>query len=407
MSQSAIDLFKSRKQAITKEKQYYNKFIFNGHFSVFLVILLGAFILGYGEWLQSMPKNLNYALIVSIIVAVTSMFPIRTLLKEADKLFLLPFEQHMRSYMKQSLIYSYMLRVGMQIVIVVVFFPLFYVLNNQTFSFYIVFAILALLNPLLGLFLKWQWYKYKLEGWSVHTLLFILYTAMYYVTLEVKNLSGLPILIILIALIVLLRYLNQKQLFPWERMIHAEEQHHMNYYKFVNMFTDVKHLKTTAVRRSYLDPLLPTPNTKRFNENNMYLYLFIRSFVRGKDAFNIILRLVVIAIVLMVWLDQIIISLIIGSLFMYIIILQMAQFYTQQAYGLWPQVWPVSEEKVIKGYEQFLYRLMTIVGVILFITYICVQPPFFYYALIFFIVGGLTIRNVTKKLKYQEALLRD
>ncbi|WP_214336906.1 ABC transporter permease EcsB [Staphylococcus arlettae] len=407
MSQSAKALFNRRKQAITKEKQYYNKFIFNGHFSVFLVILLGAFILGYGEWLQTMPKNINYALIVSIIVAITSLFPIRTLLKEADKLFLLPFEQHMSTYMKKSLVYSYMLRVGMQIVIVLIFFPLFYVLNNQTFSFYIVFAIVALINPMLGLLLKWQWYKYKLEGWSVHTLLFILYTAMYYVTLEVKNLSGLPIVIILIALIVLLRYLNQKQLFLWERMINAEEQHHMNYYKFVNMFTDVKHIKTTAVRRSYLDPLLPTPKGKRFNENNMYLYLFIRSFVRGKDAFNIILRLILIAIVLMVWLDQMIISLIIGSLFMYIIILQMAQFYTQQAYGLWPQVWPVSDAKVIKGYEQFLYRLMTIVGVILFITYTSVQPLFFYYALIFFVVGAITIRNVTKKLKYQEALLRD
>ncbi|MEW8965438.1 ABC transporter permease, partial [Staphylococcus arlettae] len=263
MSQSAKALFNRRKQAITKEKQYYNKFIFNGHFSVFLVILLGAFILGYGEWLQTMPKNINYALIVSIIVAITSLFPIRTLLKEADKLFLLPFEQHMSTYMKKSLVYSYMLRVGMQIVIVLIFFPLFYVLNNQTFSFYIVFAIVALINPMLGLLLKWQWYKYKLEGWSVHTLLFILYTVMYYVTLEVKNLSGLPIVIILIALIVLLRYLNQKQLFPWERMINAEEQHHMNYYKFVNMFTDVKHIKTTAVRRSYLDPLLPTPKGKR------------------------------------------------------------------------------------------------------------------------------------------------
>ena len=35
-------------------------------------------------------------------------------------------------------------------------------------------------------------------------------------------------------------------------MIAIEHRHHMNYYKFVNMFTDVKHLKESAVRRSYL-----------------------------------------------------------------------------------------------------------------------------------------------------------
>nr|MDK7246041.1 multidrug ABC transporter ATP-binding protein [Staphylococcus lugdunensis] len=42
-----VALFKQRKIAIRKEKNYYNKFIFNGHFSVFLLILLGAFIMGY------------------------------------------------------------------------------------------------------------------------------------------------------------------------------------------------------------------------------------------------------------------------------------------------------------------------------------------------------------------------
>ena len=57
MKQEAKQLFNLRKQAIKKEKSYYNKFIFNGHFSVFLVILLGAFILGYGDWLKSMPKT--------------------------------------------------------------------------------------------------------------------------------------------------------------------------------------------------------------------------------------------------------------------------------------------------------------------------------------------------------------
>ena len=110
------------------------------------------------------------------------------------------------------------------------------------------------------------------------------------------------------------------------------------------MFTDVKHLRESAVRRSYLDFILPTPKGNKFNENRMYLFLFVRSFVRGRDAFSIILRLVIIALVLMLWLSNPIVSLIIGSLFMYITLLQMAQFYTQQAYGLWPQVWPVSDK---------------------------------------------------------------
>ena len=173
------------------------------------------------------------------------------------------------------------------------------------------------------------------------------------------------------------------------------------------MFTDVKHLRESAVRRSYLDFLLPVPKGTKFNENRMYLYLFIRSFVRGRDAFSIILRLVIIAIILMVWLSQPVVSLIIGSLFMYIILLQMSQFYTQQAYGLWPQVWPVSDTKVIAGYQQFLNRLMIIIAITFTIVYVIKHHEYFFFAVLFFIVGWLTIRNAIKKLKYQETLLRD
>ncbi|MCD8842660.1 ABC transporter permease EcsB [Staphylococcus gallinarum] len=407
MTTNAKQLFIQRKREIAKEKRYYNKFIFNGHFSVFLVILLGAFIMGYAGWLQSIPKHINYALIASVVMAVISIFPIRTLLKDADRLFLLPFEKHMSEYMKQSISYSYFTRIGLQILMIVILFPVFYVLNGQTFGFYVIFAILALLLPLLGLVLKWLWYKYKLESWSLYTLLLIIYTSSYYVALGVKSIASIAAVFILIGLAFILYKSTDKHLFPWEKLIKIEQQHHMNYYKFVNMFTDVKHLKETAVRRSYLDPLLTTPKQKKFNAQHMYLYLFTRSFARGKDAFHIILRLVVIAIILIIWLQQPVVALIIGSLFMYIILLQMAQFYTQQAYGLWPQVWPVPDSKVIRGYEQFLNRLMFIIGIIFLIVYFIVNPTYGFAGVIFFLVGWLTVRNVVKKLKYQETLLRD
>ena len=222
-----------------------------------------------------------------------------------------------------------------------------------------------------------------------------------------KNIVAVAPVILLALLVLIIRHMNENKLFPWERMIKIEYQHHMNYYKFVNMFTDVKALQETAVRRRYLDVILTVPRSKHFNSNYMYLFLFVRSFVRGKDAFNIILRLVIIAVVLMIWLSQPIASLIIGSLFMYITLLQMAQFYTQQAYGLWPQVWPVPDTKVIKGYEQFLYRLMIVIGIIFALVFAIMSPQYFFGGILFFIVGWLTIHNVINKLKHQEMLLRD
>lgn len=407
MNNQSLSLFNRRYKAIRKEKSYYNKFIFNGHFTVFLLILLGAFIFGYGEWLQHIPQHINYALFASIAVALVSLFPIRTLLKDADKIFLLPFEKHMKDYMQVSLIYSYSSRIFLQVILLIILFPLFYKLNDNHFAFYIVFAISAIIFPYLGLLVKWQWLKLNLSSWTINLLLFVLFGITFYLILRFHNYFAIIFIFIVGVLLLILKLNSKKQLFPWERMIAIEQQKHTNYYKFVNMFTDVKHLRESAVRRSYLDFILPTPKGNKFNENRMYLFLFVRSFVRGRDAFSIILRLVIIALVLMLWLSNPIVSLIIGSLFMYITLLQMAQFYTQQAYGLWPQVWPVSDTKVIKGYEQFLYRLMIGVGIIFTIVFVIKYPTLFFFALLFFIVGWLTIRSTIKKLKYQETLLRD
>lgn len=407
MNNQSLSLFNRRYKAIRKEKSYYNKFIFNGHFTVFLLILLGAFIFGYGEWLQHIPQHIDYALFASIAVALVSLFPIRTLLKDADKIFLLPFEKHMKDYMQVSLIYSYSSRIFLQVILLIILFPLFYRLNDNHFAFYIVFAISAIIFPYLGLLVKWQWLKLNLSSWTINLLLFVLFGITFYLILRFHNYFAIIFIFIVGVLLLILKLNSKKQLFPWERMIAIEQQKHTNYYKFVNMFTDVKHLRESAVRRSYLDFILPTPKGNKFNENRMYLFLFVRSFVRGRDAFSIILRLVIIALVLMLWLSNPIVSLIIGSLFMYITLLQMAQFYTQQAYGLWPQVWPVPDMKVIKGYEQFLYRLMIGVGIIFTIVFVIKHPTLFFFALLFYIVGWLTIRSTIKKLKYQETLLRD
>ncbi|MGV3107906.1 ABC transporter permease EcsB [Staphylococcus borealis] len=407
MDKSATSLFRTRLDAIRKEKSYYNKFIFNGHFSVFLLILLGAFILGYGQWLQHIPNDIDYALCASVLLALTSIFPIRTFLKDADRIFLLPFETHMKDYMKLSLRYSYFNRIAIQVVLLIILFPLFSKLDDHVLTPYIIFSILTLIHPWLGLKLRWQWYQIRKSSWSISIILFLFNLVTFDLVLGYQMYWGIVFTLILLSATFLLPKVNHSNLYPWERMISIEERHHTNYYKFVNMFTDVKHLKETAVRRRYLDVLLSTPKGRKFNSKNMYLYLFTRSFVRGRDAFSIILRLIMIALVLMIWLSFPIVSAIIGCLFMYITLLQMSQFYTQQAYGLWPQVWPVSDVEVIKGYEKFLYRLMLIIGLIFSITFISIYPQYFFFALIFFIVGWLTIRSTIKKLQYQESLLKD
>lgn len=398
-------LYRSRQRKDFEEKRYYNKFIFNGHFSVFLVILLGVFILGYGEWLRAIPKGINYLLIMSILLSLTSLFPLKTRLLEADQLFLLPFENNMMYYMKRCVLSSYLSRLPLHIIMLIIFYPLFHTLYPNDTLHFIVLIILALFLPFLGLMLRWQWYLYGLENWSINLLLFILILSGYYVWIDGKSYMGLASVLLIIGLIILLKNMNTKKRFPWYFMVNQAHQHQANYYKFVNMFTDVKGLTAPSSRRKYLDVFLRKP--KQMTSDTMYLYLFKRHFLRGKDAFHLTLRLGIIVASLMIWLHQPIVSLIIGSLGMYIIILQMSQFYTQEAYGIWPQVWPVSDLKVIQGYQTFLYHTVVVVGIVLSLTFMISNLQYAYAVVVFFIVGILTVRATIKKLKYQETLLRD
>ncbi|KTT79060.1 MULTISPECIES: ABC transporter permease EcsB [Mammaliicoccus] len=400
-------LYKVRQREEVLEKMNYNKFIFNGHFLIFITIMIGAFALGYSNWLKDIPQNINYRLIFSVILSICSIFPMRTFFREADKLYLLPFEKHLTLYIRKALTYSYFNRLYLPVVILVIGLPLFYQLMGGKFYLYITVMVLSFIFPILGLMMKWFWLKYGLEIWGINVLLFIVYASGYYTTLKVGALSGLLSIVVLIALIILLENINRGTFYQWETLIAIEHNHKMNYYKFVNMFTDVKVLNERTVRRRYLDVFLKVPSPKKFNQNYMYKFLFVRSFARGKDAFFIVLRLLIIGLVLIWWIDQPVISAILGALIMYLLILQLSQFYKQQAYGLWPQVWPVSEGQVVKGYHQFLINIMIVLGIILSIIYILKFVTAIYFVILFFIVGWLTIDSSIKKIKKHQELLRD
>lgn len=400
-------LFNLRQKEEIVERLKYNKFIFNGHFMIFITIMIGAFALGYSNWLKDIPQNINYDLIMSFVLAICTIFPMRTLLKEADKLYLLPFEKNMTVYIRKAMTYSYLNRLYLPVIVLVIGMPLFYQILGSKFYLYIAVIVLSFIYPILGLMMKWFWLKYGLEIWGVNVLLFIIYTSGYYTILKVGILSGIFTIILLIALIVLLENINRSTFYQWETLIGIEYNHKMNYYKLVNMFTDVKVLNERTVRRRYLDVFLKVPTAKKFNQNYMYKFLFVRSFLRGKDALFIVLRFLIIGLILIWWIDQAVISAILGALIMYLLILQLSQFYKQQAYGLWPQVWPVNEEQVIKGYHQFLLNMMMILGVILAIIYIFKFVTASYFVVLFFIVGWLTIDATIKKLKRHQSLLRD
>src|SRR5699024_8022437 len=99
--------------------------------------------------------------------------------------------------------------------------------------------------------------------------------------------------------------------------------------------------------------LLWKPGGASFGKERMYEFLFYRTFARDHDLPMIILRLILLFGIVMVWMGNLYVSIVTGLFGIYVIVLQMSQIYSAQAYLLWPKVWPVDRSFIQKSYVTF------------------------------------------------------
>ncbi|QIH78944.1 hypothetical protein GTN30_09710 [Macrococcoides canis] len=400
----ARQLFYDRKARNDKEVAYYSKFIFNGHFIVFLTIAFGALMLQYSQLLKNLPDNINYNLIIAVILAALTVTPLRTFMKSADSIFLLNFERDMAPYFKQTIIRSGSLRTLLFIGMGGLLAPL-YMERTASVAGYICAIVLGMWMIYSGLVMRHLMMKLGITNGYISLLIFLMALSGIYTSLE-----GLPITIISIILFTLgLIYLFNKnaahRLLNFDHYIDYEHQLYQAQNKLINMFTDVKGMKDKAVRRRYFDALLPRKS--HYTKAHMFEYLFIRNFVRSNDSMWIVVRLIVVGCILMWLVHQYVVGLIIGLFFSYAIIMQASQFYKMQAFSLWPKVWPTPESLVLQGFRKFMRKLSIVTTTVIAVCYILIYPSHFYFAIILYVMMFWTLNSVSAKIEKRMNLLRD
>lgn len=400
----ARQLFYDRKARNDKEVAYYSKFIFNGHFIVFLTIAFGALMLQYSQLLKNLPDNINYNLIIAVILAALTVTPLRTFMKSADSIFLLNFERDMAPYFKQAIIRSGSLRTLLFIVMGGLLAPL-YMERTALVVGYICAIVLGVWMIYSGLVMRHLMMKLGITNGYISLLIFLMALSGIYTSLE-----GLPITIISIILFTLgLIYLFNKnaahRLLNFDHYIDYEHQLYQAQNKLINMFTDVKGMKDKAVRRRYFDALLPRKS--HYTKAHMFEYLFIRNFVRSNDSMWVVVRLIAVGCILMWLVHQYVVGLIIGLFFSYAIIMQASQFYKMQAFSLWPKVWPTPESLVLQGFRKFMRKLTIVTTTVIAVCYILIYPSHFYFAIILYVMMFWTLNSVSAKIEKRMNLLRD
>lgn len=396
-------LYKNRIEDDIKIRSYYGKYIFNSHFLIFLTIAAGAFLYSLLGILSTMEPSIYLDLIAALIMSVLLLPKYRSLMKEADVLFLPPYEKNMKKYFSYTSQYSFWLNIGFPIVGLVIALLLLNV--GHSILEMGTFAVMAIILYIMAFMIRRNAINSPVSQNTVIGMLIIVHFMSLMLLLQSPFLAAAG----LVLIYGLYYWINKKQYnnLDWTAIVNYEAILKQKYYQYVSMFTNVHHISKQYKRRKYLDPLLKQPKPDKFNKGHMYEYLFKRTFLRDNDLPMIILRLLLIFSVAMIWVDQLILSVIIILFALYIIVLQMSQLYTAQAYLLWPKIWPVKREYIRESYIRFSHKLIFIISMALAVLFIILHPVYFYIAVIFPLWGYLLNSYFSKSVYKKERLLSD
>lgn len=396
-------LFNTRLREDVNRRTYYSKFIFNSHFLLFLTITIGIFVYSLIGYLQNAEPSMWFLVIASIITALGTLPSYRSLLKDADGLFLLPYEAHMTKYFQRALQYSLLLNVVMSVIALAVALLLLW--TSVGVVQIILFVAAAVILYVTNHFIYREAINSTLNHWVIIGIIFILSgTILYLITLHPGFAPLAPVVPLGIYLYI---QRNNRNYLDWYRYINHEKNALNRYFRMVSMFANVTHMDSQYKRRKYLDFLLPNFSKDAFNKKNMYEYLFFRSFMRDHDLPMIILRLIIIAAIVMIWLNIWYVSLIVGLFFIYLIVLQMTQIYSQQAYLLWPKIWPVKRTYIQDSYMRYSKKLMIVLSLVFAVIFAVLHLEFAYLALIFPLWAYLANNVLSKGIYKKEKMLSD
>lgn len=335
------EIFKKRRNLWYQQNIKYLRYVFNDHFVLFLMILLGALVVQYVNFLQVHHLNLWGKIILVVFVSLLSQVlgRLATFIEAPDKVFLLTKELEVRAYLIKCLIRSLILPAIVSGLLVLIAAPLL-----KFNPIFLILWFLVLVGIKAGL-LAYQIWRFQNSG-----------------------------------------------LLDWSGLIDLEEARKTGTLRLFSLFTNVKGLKSHSHRRKYLDFLLT--KTKR-----TYEYLFTRSFLRSGDYLGLTIRLLILSILSMSFVKNGIVAIVMVVVFNYLLIFQLLSLQTTFDYQLLTRIYPLKKAAKTAGLRMIIFRVMMFVTIVELVLSLIFVRPFFLTLVILLVNFLLTKFYVRFRLK--------
>jgi len=297
------DLFLKRKQAFRKECVGYLRYVLNDHFVLFLLVLIGFLAYQYSQLLQDFPEN-HWPILLFLGIVSTLLLAwggIATYMEAPDKLFLLVSEEEVKSHLKEQTVRSLVFWLFVQTLFLLLFAPLFLAMG---YGLPVFLAYVLLLGA--G---KYLVFRQKASKFFTET--------------------GLD----------------------WDYVIAQESKRKQVLLRFFALFTQVKGVSNSVKRRAYLDFILKTVQKV---PGKIWQNLYLRSYLRNGDLFALSLRLLLLSLLAVIFIEQSWITTAVVVLFNYLLLFQLLALYHAFDYQYLTQLFPLEKGEKEKGLKQIV-----------------------------------------------------
>lgn len=363
------NIFANRRKKEQELKLTYSKYIFNSHLIMFLIIVLGAAMINYSKWIAIASQFELYSVFIAATLAFSYYListKVKTYIKEADAVFLLPLEKYYKNVGKKTIINTTVVHV---IAFVIFYFsvkPITSIIGTVDRIAICLLIMVILLNNLLKYF---QIIHYKELIW-VKILQFIVVFIQIISVFIVNTYILITDLVGIIALSYSTYYIlknagnvrnaddKEKFVVKWNEAAEYDKHRMESYLKFVNMFVDVPLSGVKVARRKYFDAILPKLTKDNFTKENSFKYYYYRVFLRQENTVFLALRLMLLAGLIIFSFKNPYVSAVAIISYSYLTIIQLIPLYKQMSNNIWHSILPVDESIKIGSFKKLLMVVM-------------------------------------------------
>ncbi|HFU4376435.1 TPA: ABC transporter permease [Streptococcus suis] len=294
-------LFQKRRRDFIERCSKYLRYVLNDHFVLVLMVFFGFLSLQYRQLLIAFPENTWPIILIVLAISFLILFSssIATYLEEADQVFLLTKEKEVLEELAAASRRSYLLWSGLQVLVQLLLLPIYL--------------------------------KLGLAVWMVVVYIVVLLVAKYFL---VKY---------------QLATYQQQGVLNWSTAIQDEQKRKQTILRFFALFTTVKGISTTVKPRRYLDGILRLVTSRQ-----TWFNLYLRAFLRAGDYLGLTLRLVFLALLSLIAIEEAWLSLGLVLVFHYLLLFQLLGLYKHYDYQYLIQLYPLDIKAKVKDFQHLL-----------------------------------------------------